>query len=432
VNTDFWKRLFVPNLGIKRTPVEPGVYHAMRERDGSYTRFHLRADNDGSGMLLANATAGARLNPTGVLIAKKLLDGADASAIIPAVTRYFREAEQETVRRDITRVQELIERLAAPGDVYPIMNFEHTAFSPYAAQLIAPLQADVPLAEPEKLLPLLRRLWEAGIPHVTFVVPEHPDTAALVRAVERAEDLGMIAGVRGRGSDLHGINLLRDLALAGVDYITVPYASTQEKLHDSLYGKGDHAAARGVIVTVQEYEVCPVAEVPLVAKTTDQLEDTFSRLQKIGVGNLSLFAVTAPKDTPQSKLDGAIAANALLQIASQIEETSHQANMRYVWLPPTLRNATMPLTTQVQQGPRCSGDVAIRVEPDGAVVPGTGAYRSVGNLLRDPWRKIWQDPAFRPYREQVDEPEDPTGLSDLTLAGVDDSDRPAAQPEAAA
>ena len=51
---------------------------------------------------------------------------------------------------------------------------------------------------------------------------------------------------------------------------------------------------------------------------------------------------------------------------------------------------------------RCSGDVAIRVEPDGTVVPPRGPRRASGNLLHDPWDQIWDAPAFRVYREQLD------------------------------
>ena len=53
-----------------KSSIEPGLYHFFRESEATYTRFHLRVDLDGSGMLLVNATAGARLSPTGVIIAK--------------------------------------------------------------------------------------------------------------------------------------------------------------------------------------------------------------------------------------------------------------------------------------------------------------------------------------------------------------------------
>jgi MoaA/NifB/PqqE/SkfB family radical SAM enzyme len=85
-----------------------------------------------------------------------------------------------------------------------------------------------------------------------------------------------------------------------------------------------------------------------------------------------------------------------------------------------LRDPAIPLGQQLQHGPRCMGDVAVRIEPDGAVIPASGAHQSAGNLLRDPWQRIWQHPAFRIYRERVPRPTDESGLPDLTSGAADE------------
>jgi radical SAM protein with 4Fe4S-binding SPASM domain len=64
----------------------------------------------------------------------------------------------------------------------------------------------------------------------------------------------------------------------------------------------------------------------------------------------------------------------------------------------------MPLQAQIRLGPRCVGDVAIRVEPDGSVIPPRGRYRTAGNILQDDWSAIWHHEAFRAYRERVEAP----------------------------
>lgn len=403
-NPDFLKRLFVLNLPKPAPPVAPGIYHVIRQRDGVQTRFHLRVEHDGGGMLIANATAAARLSPTGTLIAKRLFDGSNEAAIVQELEANFSGASQKTMHADIDRLRTLLNNLADPNSEYPVINFEDAALSPRQARLIAPFQADVHLAEPERLLPIIKRLWEVAIPHVTIHAPAQPDTGALVRAIEYAEDLGMIAGVRGRGSDLHHANLLRDLALAGIDHVTMPYASDQADLHDQLYGTGDHAATTQAIAPLHEYEVCPVAEVPLVELTVDGLRGTLDTLLALDVTNVSFFAVALPDARSTDERDGALSASTLLQIATLIEETASEVAVRYVWQPSVLRNTRSTLAAQVQQGPRCSSEVAIRVELDGSVLPPRGAHHSAGNLLRDPWEKIWQNPAFRTYRERVEAP----------------------------
>ena len=62
----------------------------------------------------------------------------------------------------------------------------------------------------------------------------------------------------------------------------------------------------------------------------------------------------------------------------------------------------MPLGEQVCRGPRCGGDTAVRVEPDGAVIPARGPYASAGNLLEDDWETIERSEVFQRYRRRVE------------------------------
>ena len=59
-----------------KTPITiaPGMIHMMRETENGPARFHLRVERDGSGLLIANAAASARLSNSGVIIAKELLE----------------------------------------------------------------------------------------------------------------------------------------------------------------------------------------------------------------------------------------------------------------------------------------------------------------------------------------------------------------------
>lgn len=384
--------------------VEPGLYHYMRQANGAYTRFHLRVERDEQGMLLANATAAARLTPTGVMMAKGLLDGEDEHTILTRLSERFRGGSAEERAEDLSRVADLIENLVAPGDNYPIVNLTDAALSPDASALIAPWEASLPLAPPAQLAALLDRLWEVGIPHVTFLAPLNPDSDHLVRAVERAEDLGMIAGVRARATALATGSLLEDLALAGVDHITVPHAAAETAVHDALLGDGDHAHLDGLYDAIRAQEVCPVAEIPLVKSTLNGLRPTLNRLLQNGVTNISFFAVAAPNEMGDEARGGALPARAMPQTADWVEEIAGEAQVRFIWQPPVMRDPAVSLAAQVQAGPRCAGDVAVRVEPDGRVIPPRGPYRSAGNVLQDEWGDIWDDAAFVRYREQVAAP----------------------------
>lgn len=398
------RRWFIPNRAKPPKPVASGLYHYQRESDGAYTRFHLRVEPDGQGILLANATSAARLSPTGVIMAYELLNGRSPDTVLHTIKAGYKGADSETIQADVARVAGLLNTLSAPGDNYPIINLDdsHTDF--FQSQLMAPLEADIPLAEPEKLVPILDKLWDIGIPHVTFLMPENANAEHLVRAVERAEDLGLIAGVRGTAVGLMQGTLIQDLAMAGVDHITVLYAAADAAIHDALVGAGDHALLADLYQSIQQNEISAVAEIPLVISTVDVLRAAIDQLLQAGVHNYSFFAIVAPENMSEAEQDGALPAQAMPQTAGWVEEIAESADVRFLWQPPVQRDLRLSLAEQVRQGPRCSGDAAVRVEPNGAVIPPRGPYVAAGNVLVDDWQTIWQHAAFKRYRERVTAP----------------------------
>ncbi len=400
---DWLKRLLTFERAKAAPPIKPGLYHIMQEADGAYARFHLRVENDGSGMLIANAMAAARLSPSGVLIAKGVLEGHSEAEILKELRAAFSGGSVDVMRADIAKVDGLIAEITAPGDAYPVFNLEDAAVSPYSSELIAPLQASVPLAEPDVILPILDRLWEVGIPHVTLLASEGLVRSHLIRAVERAEDLGMIAGIRSRATELNDADFLADLRQAGVDHVTFLYAANDPDIHDALCGAGDHAAAEGVLAWLEENQVSAVAEVPLLQTTLDHIHDTVDTLIAKGADNLS-FVAFATTDDALAQQQAVFSSDEMAQVATTIEEAANMAQARFMWNPPVEVRAGMSLAARVIEGPRCSGDVAVRVEPNGDVIPPRGPYQSAGNLLNDTWSTIWNNDVFRDYRERVEAP----------------------------
>jgi radical SAM protein with 4Fe4S-binding SPASM domain len=151
---------------------------------------------------------------------------------------------------------------------------------------------------------------------------------------------------------------------------------------------------------IQANEVYPIAEIALAVNTLANLATALSDLQAANVTTFSFFAIVTEDENEEE----AVAAQAMPQTADWVEEIADEANVRFIWQPPVQRNPDLPLAAQIQQGPRSSGDVSVRIEADGTVIPPRGPYQAAGNILSQAWPEIWDQPAFTRYRERVNEP----------------------------
>jgi radical SAM protein with 4Fe4S-binding SPASM domain len=379
---------------------EGTMLHALREIDGRVHRYHLRIERDGHSLLVVDAAAAVRLPPTVTRFATETIQWAASDHVGALLNFEFRQLPNHEIEAYEAFVR-LWQKPEQATSRYPISNLVASEGMGIRGRFAAPLEADVPLPSPEQLAPLVEGLWRVGIPHVTFSAPPGFAPEHLVRAVERAEDTGMIAGVRAIASELAAGTLLDDLAQAGVDHVNVLFASRDAAIHDALLGAGDHAAALAIWDRLSALEVCPVAEIPLVEATVAGLGDTLALVAERAVSQVECFAVAAPGDMPDEDGSGALAARALPQVAATLEHLSETHDLALVWAPPVRRDPRLTLAAQVLAGPRCAGDVAVRVEPDGSVLPPRGPSGSAGNLLADPWEAIWSNPAFETIREQL-------------------------------
>ncbi len=382
-----------------RDALSPGLHHYTREVDGRVVRYHLRVEADGSGALIANASAVARLSPSGVALAYALLRDRPREAHRRA-QRGFRGASPERVEEDLRRLREVLDELAEPRGRYPLLGLDDPESTLHRRTLSAPLAADLVAADVERTAPILRRLWEVGIPQVVLGLPERAQTAQLVRLVERAEDLGLVCGVRARASDLVAGRALDDLAAAGLDHLDVYWAGPDDRTHDALLGDGDLARAREVVARCHSLELCPVAVTPLVTSTLLDLDDMAADLAERRVGAWTVFAI-AGADGGGGQVLGQ---RELRQAAATAEELSDRHGLNLLWAPPVERDPDGAVAAQAARGPRTTGEAGVRIEPDGAVVPPVGPPTGAGDLLRDDWQAVWAGEAFRSWRESVEAP----------------------------
>ena len=418
-----FRRLFVPTIDREAKALKPGMLQYTLAEHGQTHRFHLRVDPGGSGLLVSNGTAIAQLSASGVLIAARLLEGRPRDVILKELNNQFEPTSVAQQTADVAAVDQLIHRLITPGDSYPVFNLRDPALLKQDdVRLIPPIEADLELAQPVHMLPIMDHLWSAGLPHITIHVPVAPDVVEIVSLVEHAQWLGLICGVSGRASDLLVGSVISDLATVGVDHISVFYASADPALHDSFFGEGNHAAAEELFRRTEAAELADVAQIPLIRPTVATFAATLERLQELRVPNAAFYAIASPDGSVE---DGSLPAAALAEIADDVESAADRAKVRFQWQPPVLRDPAVSLADQVRAGARCSSDLAVRIDSDGSVIPPRGPYRSAGDVVRDSWSSIWQHEVFNSYRARIERPTHCATCPGLAICAADCPKEPA-------
>jgi radical SAM protein with 4Fe4S-binding SPASM domain len=372
--------------------VAPGLHHFQKRIDGGFMRYHLRVDPDGYGVLIAGASEAVLLSPAGVAAAMGLLQDRSKD-------RLASELQTPGGTRIVEDVAKVLAELGHPSSRFPIFNLVDPEVVGQRLRLPAPFQADVVVGPGGNMIEMLDRLWAVHVPHVRFVWPQTFPSNYVVRGVTHAEDIGMIAGVRGTATQWSTDNAIIELAECGLDYVVVPWGVTREQ-HVAMYGEADWQKLPEVIDSIRRYEMTPVLDAPLHPAILDNFDDELQKIESWDVHHLEVFAIA----TTQSNNSTAFQHQELRQVATWLEDLADAGDMQLIWLPPVAQTAGRSLADTAKLGPRAGGDVTIRVEMDGRVIPPRGNYVSAGNILTERWTNIWNHPAFTRYRDRVEAP----------------------------
>ncbi|MFZ5856602.1 MAG: radical SAM protein [Chloroflexota bacterium] len=365
----------------KVQPLPEGLYHM--QADEKPLRIHLRLRKDGTGLLILNASTVLQLNSTAAEYAYHFIKGAQPEDAAKEIASRYRIPRVQALE-DYSEFAERIQALIETPDLDPVSFLDFERVAPHSADLTAPLRIDCALTyrvpkgtkpdvAPTKRAPrelttdewraLLDKCWQAGIPHVTFTGGEPTLREDLSLLIEHAEKLGMVCGLLTDGAALAKKKYLEQLLQTGLDHILLT-------LHP------EDAAAWKAIKLIVAADIFLTVHITVNKKTAKDGAKTVEKLAKLGVRNLSL-------STPDKKFIGDMLA---------IQNKANALNFTMRWDLPVPYSEANPVAMEVEDDevPAGAGRAWLYVEPDGDVLPAQGeADKVMGNLLTDPWEKIY-------------------------------------------
>lgn len=241
------------------------------------------------------------------------------------------------------------------------------------------------------------RLDAARVPMVTFTGGEPTQRADIAELVGYAKR--MVTRLNTNGVKLTP-ELVQQLKAAGLDSVQVTLYSHDENIHNALVGSNHHAdtiqGIRNAVAAGLDISI----NTPLCKKNADY-EKTLAFIHSLGVRFVTVSGLICTGMAGINHKEYDLTTGELFEIVKAAKAFCNAHEMEIDFTSPGLIEADKldQLGMNVPMCGACLSNMAIA--PDGSVVPcqsWLGADAPLGNILSDPFKRIWNHPQCRRLR----------------------------------
>lgn len=383
--------------------------------DGTYKglRLHLRFEEDGSGVLVINASRVLFLSPSATEYVSFFIEGRTEKEVISEMRRRYK-VDEETVVKDYQEVLFVVNTFAKTPDVCPVSYLGVEKIEPFQKELSAPYRMDLALTyrcdnncvhcyaggpretkelSTEEWFLVLDKVYELGIPHVAFTGGEPTLRDDLPKLIAHAQQIGLVSGLITNGRLLKEKSYFDSLVDAGLDHVQITVESYDPKIHDKITGLESSWEE-----TVQGLKNAISSPIYTLSNTTlnqwnvKDILKTIEFLHGLGLHQFACNSLIYSGKAPDVVKDFALEDSSLEPILTEIQNKAHELGMEFIWYTPTEYCALNPLQLDLGIKSCSASRISMCIEPDGTVIPCQSYFTPLGNILKDDWEKIWRNP----------------------------------------
>jgi radical SAM protein with 4Fe4S-binding SPASM domain len=396
-----------------------GLHHYLREDQDERSRIHLRVDPDGSGTLIVNASSVMHLNPTATFMAWMILEGKSQRETVHAMSKRWHVAGAQ-LADDFSTFNLQLSDLLRPDGACPVHDLELEMNMPFSARPTAPYRMDLavtyrcnndcahcynarernfPELSTEQWFQVLDQLWALGVPHVVFTGGEATLRNDLPELIRHAESNGQITGLNTNARRLSDERYVQQLVEAGLDHVQITVESCNEQIHDEMMrAKGAFNQTIRGLRNALASKLYVMTNTTMLRTNVHTIPDTLDFLAEIGVPTIGLNALiysghglTVGTGLKESELQP------ILDIATR--KTSERGQ-RLIWYTPTQYCEFDPTANNLGVKGCTAALYSMCIESNGDVLPCQSYYYSLGNILTDSWKSIWNHKLSVQLRER--------------------------------
>ncbi len=424
---------------VGRAPKVPAGLYGYRGR-GKFAglALQLRVEPDGNGLLVINANTVLYLNETAAAHAYFFMQGMPTEEAVEKVRKIYRVGKEDA-RKDHERIIYTVSTLAQTEEVCPISYLDVERVEPFSQELSAPVRMDLALTfrcqnncvhcyaggpheTPElttdQWKEVIDRLYNIGVFLVTFTGGEPTLRKDLPELLHYAQEKGIVTGLITNGRRLKDKEYVQGLADAGLDFVQITLESHEPAIHDMITrSKGSWRETVEGIKNVVPTPIYITTNTTLNRHNMDSFLKTIEFLHELGVRVFGCNSLIYSGSAPSIANEFALTTDDLKILLPKILAKARELGMKFMWYTPTQYCQLNPVNLGLGVKSCTAARVNMCVGPEGEVYPCQSYFKSVGNILKDSWKKIWNHPLCVSLRKREYAPEKCVECPELSVCG---------------
>lgn len=382
-------------------------------------RLSLREEKDYS-MLNINGAHLLYLNQTATDYVKMIMEEREEEGIIEKMTRKYR-VSNEVAKKDYEQVLFTILTLASRRDICPFSNLGIESIPPFSREVKAPHRFDLAVTYrcnndcfhcyaggPRETKELTTQEWKKVIDiidsldvgSVIFTGGEPLLREDLVTLVAYARNLvtGLITNGRLLTKDV-----VSQLERAELDHVQITVEGFKETHNRMVCSDAWDETIQGVKNSLAS-SIFTLTNTTLTAWNVDEVPDLLEFLSKLGLQRFALNSII--KTGRAEDAEYGLTPDELKIHLGIIKDKALDLGLELIWYTPTRRCDFDPVGFGLGLKMCSAARINVTVEPDGRVIPCQSWFEGMGNILKDPWDKIWNSPLAKSIRKKSYMPEE--------------------------
>jgi len=418
-----------------KKPLEPGIHHFIGRGPFEGTRFHIRIEKGGKAILIINAARILHLNSTAAEYALAILSGKSSEEVVKYIRSRYRVGKATAIN-DEKKMRELLVNLVKNPDVCPVSYYNVQMVEPFTTPLSAPYRMDIALTyrcnnkcvhcyvgerkkqelSVEEWKRVIEKLYKAGIPHIVFTGGEPTLYEGLEKLIAHAEKLGIVTGLNTNGRKLKDRAYLQKLVDAGLDHVQITVESSDREIHNKMTGSDSFDETIEGLKNCLDTRLYTMTNTTITKLNKDTIEDTVRFLHSLGLKNFACNGLIYSGSAKGCEIG--LDEKELLEPVLKAKTLAISLGMRFIWYTPTQYCNLNPLNYGLGAKQCSAAKSNMCIEPDGEVIPCQSYFQSAGNILKEPWEKIWYAPLCRKIRAREYAPAKCRKCPDFSVCGA--------------